>query len=413
MQSHLGDGNASFYNSVAVGQTTTPTARLHVKGSGNDNTTTSLLVQNSDGDELAKVDDSGNISAISSSIGHTAQVPYIRSYIKGIGATSATSSLLVQNSAGAQLLKVEDGGKVVLSNDDLFASGQLIKRGSTFIQFGAAALEYGVTSSHIFKVSDGTNISEVMRITGTDQNVGIGEITPTAKLHIASDEQGLKIRAGSTSSHNILDIADASGSKGLLYRAGDGVIQFYGQTFNLESQSSNGNIRLNSGSASGGVGINVTPAAFTRMHIKGLGTTSATTALLVQNSAGTDLLKVQDNGEVVVPTTLKASSFNVQLGRIYPFSQDGDLGWNASTSYHFRNIYSKGVTHITDNAASSTTLDASAKLQVDSTTQGFLPPRMTTTERDAITTPAAGLMVYNTDTNTAECWNGSSWMPMF
>lgn len=41
-------------------------------------------------------------------------------------------------------------------------------------------------------------------------------------------------------------------------------------------------------------------------------------------------------------------------------------------------------------------LHASAILQADSTTQGFLPPRMTETERDAIATPAAGLIIYNT-----------------
>ena len=39
---------------------------------------------------------------------------------------------------------------------------------------------------------------------------------------------------------------------------------------------------------------------------------------------------------------------------------------------------------------------ASAKLQVESTTQGFLPPRMTTTQKNAITTPASGLVVYDT-----------------
>lgn len=46
-----------------------------------------------------------------------------------------------------------------------------------------------------------------------------------------------------------------------------------------------------------------------------------------------------------------------------------------------------------------TSPDASSKLQVDSITQGFLPPRMTTAERDAIAAPAAGLMIYNTTTN--------------
>ena len=45
----------------------------------------------------------------------------------------------------------------------------------------------------------------------------------------------------------------------------------------------------------------------------------------------------------------------------------------------------------------SSTLNASAALQITSTTQGFLPPRMTATQRAAITTPAEGLVVFQTD----------------
>ena len=40
---------------------------------------------------------------------------------------------------------------------------------------------------------------------------------------------------------------------------------------------------------------------------------------------------------------------------------------------------------------------ASAKLQIDSTTEGFLPPRMTATQRGAIASPAEGLIVFQTD----------------
>jgi hypothetical protein len=45
----------------------------------------------------------------------------------------------------------------------------------------------------------------------------------------------------------------------------------------------------------------------------------------------------------------------------------------------------------------SGTKSASASLQSDSTTQGFLPPRMTNTQRTNIVSPAIGLMVYCTD----------------
>jgi uncharacterized protein (TIGR02145 family) len=53
--------------------------------------------------------------------------------------------------------------------------------------------------------------------------------------------------------------------------------------------------------------------------------------------------------------------------------------------------------------------DGSAILDVKSTTKGFLPPRMTTAERDAITTPATGLMIYNTTTNCLNTYAGVGW----
>ena len=46
----------------------------------------------------------------------------------------------------------------------------------------------------------------------------------------------------------------------------------------------------------------------------------------------------------------------------------------------------------------STGYNASAVLQADSTTQGFLPPRQTQAQRLAIASPAIGLLVYQTDT---------------
>lgn len=52
---------------------------------------------------------------------------------------------------------------------------------------------------------------------------------------------------------------------------------------------------------------------------------------------------------------------------------------------------------------------ASAILSANSTTKGFLPPRQTTSERNAISSPAAGLQVYNTTTNDLNIYNNSIW----
>ena len=62
-----------------------------------------------------------------------------------------------------------------------------------------------------------------------------------------------------------------------------------------------------------------------------------------------------------------------------------------------------------DFVVGNTTCDSSAKFEVNSSDRGFLPPRLTDTERDAISSPATGLMIYNTTTNLLNIYNGSSW----
>lgn len=56
----------------------------------------------------------------------------------------------------------------------------------------------------------------------------------------------------------------------------------------------------------------------------------------------------------------------------------------------------------------TTSPSASAELDVVSTTRGFLPPRMTTVQRDAISA-AAGLEIHNTTTTAHEVYDGTRW----
>jgi hypothetical protein len=209
-----------------------------------------------------------------------------------------------------------------------------------------------------------------------------------------------------------------------------------------------------------GIGTNA-PSATT--HIKGSGATSATTSLLVQNSAGTDLLRVRDDGSVItskiVNTSFESYSNGVQWYLPQTISGTGRTFWmhswafggssgtptgltisgdvNQSATAGFRAIalnltqtsigsgekqlidlvYNSNrqfnVDHLGNMGLSVASQNASAKMQIDSTTSGFLPPRMTTTQKNAIASPAAGLVVYDSTTNKLQCYNGSTWNDLF
>lgn len=53
--------------------------------------------------------------------------------------------------------------------------------------------------------------------------------------------------------------------------------------------------------------------------------------------------------------------------------------------------------------------DNSAMLDITSTDKGMLVPRMTTTQRDAISNPATGLMIYNSTDNQFNFYDGTAW----
>ena len=52
---------------------------------------------------------------------------------------------------------------------------------------------------------------------------------------------------------------------------------------------------------------------------------------------------------------------------------------------------------------------ASAQLDLTSTNKGFLPPRMDSTQRNAIISPAVGLTIYNTTLKSVQVYNGTAW----
>ncbi|MEA2105261.1 MAG: hypothetical protein U9P82_00845, partial [Bacteroidota bacterium] len=74
-----------------------------------------------------------------------------------------------------------------------------------------------------------------------------------------------------------------------------------------------------------------------------------------------------------------------------------------------QNTFGQGV----GISESSITPDPSSILELRSTERGFLIPRMTEGERDAIATPATGLIVYNTSTDKLNIYDGTTWRVLF
>ncbi|MGO8055590.1 hypothetical protein, partial [Rhizobium leguminosarum] len=70
-------------------------------------------------------------------------------------------------------------------------------------------------------------------------------------------------------------------------------------------------------------------------------------------------------------------------------------------AFHQANSQSIGI--------GTTSPNASAQLDVSSTSKGMLIPRMTSAQRSLIATPANGLLVYETTTNSFWFYNGTAW----
>ena len=132
-------------NRLGIG-TNAPTATTHIKGVDQLNTSTSLLVTDSIGTQILRVHNQSNNSAVVMTTAKIANYEIVSGdvlyntsmrfvpittglainkdysspaastlvHIKGSGSTSATTSLLVQNSAGSEALKVRDDGTIFM-----------------------------------------------------------------------------------------------------------------------------------------------------------------------------------------------------------------------------------------------------------------------------------------------------------
>lgn len=270
----------------------------------------------------------------------------------------------------------------------------------------------------------------------TNNRLGIGTNAPTQKLDILGTSLvATKIKSstntGATSYQAFNDINNSYefGMWGST-RTGFGAISpdnafLYGSTdlaittlANIKFGTGGGvveKMRLNS---SGNLLINTTTDNGGKLQIKAAGALSTDIALRVRNSADTDDLMIinglgngiiNGSGDVLTiksSSTLRTFTFNPSLATgVY----GGEIKHSTGNISFSSNIGTNGADIGIFIGGVSGNRNASALLQVDTTSKGFLPPRMTTTQKNAIATPASGLVVYDTTLGKLCVRGASAW----
>ncbi len=198
-------------------------------------------------------------------------------------------------------------------------------------------------------------------------NVGIGTTNPSAKLNVYGD-----LHLGAYSNLSTVNFENRTG-KGIFVISTNGVTNAAGTTITYSwADGGHGPLKFNNASsevmrlsANGNVGIN-TAAPIHKLSVNG-----------------------KIGGDVYVDSFVEFTATTETI-----VSADGNVVLGYAQNVVVDNEGSVGVGTIAPESC--------AALEVKSLSQGFLPPRMRTGDRDGITNPVPGLMIFNEDTETID-----------
>jgi len=213
----------------------------------------------------------------------------------GGGGTTATDAVLILDGGNAS------GGEAYISLQRNSVGGFLLNHSDSSIQVR------GTTDLPMYFYTN-NSIKQTILSNG---NIGIGTTSPSEKLEVAG---------------NIL-LTTNTGASRTLYTGGDTNLHIQTNTGDVKILSSNGGNNLMTLLNGGNIGINESsPDA--KLHIVGSGNTSGTTALLVENSLSSDLVKVLDNGNVSIGGQTATQKLN--LSGNFLIGNNNEIRWKDS-----------------------------------------------------------------------------------
>jgi len=356
--------------------------------------------------------------------GSTGELPSVALAVNSSDSTSSvTFGVITETIAHGSDGFITTSGIVHGLNTLAFTEGAAIWLGSvagTFTQTMPIAPAHSVLIGYIIKKAGGNGSIFVKIQNGVEleelHNVLITSVANNQGLFYESSTSLWKNKSIATVlGYTPISLSSLSASSPLAYNSGTGAF-----SIQVASGSQNGYLSSTNwttfNSKIGGSGttnyipkFNGSGTTITNSLIYDNGTnvgigTSAPSEILHLAKAGTLTLKIENtttsaDSNVLFKNAAGSSYFGLNSIGPYIYIADArDIQFYTTNAERFR-ITSSGSVGIGTTAPA-----ASSLLDVTSTTKGFLPPRMTNTQRLAISSPAVGLIVFVTTTLEEGLW---------
>lgn len=258
----------------------------------------------------------------------------------------------------------------------------------------------GLYSPNLNQLGLVTGGNEVIRVDSSGQ-IGLGNTNPSSRLDVD----------GSLTMRGMPIQANAPFGQGRIY---------------FDSGSNKFRVSQNNGSyvdlvSSGSSYWNPTgPDIYYNTGKVGIGIATPTTQLHVQSSAAASTSTINNTS----PWGWAGDDYENDLGNLFTVG----IGGSSVTDYPNQaymhtfdaipiHLATNNVTRLTVTGTGrvgigTTAPNGSAALEIASSSSGLLIPRLNNAQRSSISTPANGLQIYNTSTNTIDYYNGASWVSL-
>jgi hypothetical protein len=407
----LAQDNANFFwddtnNRLGLG-TASPTARLQVTGSttassgfGLSTVINPTLVAAANNDKLIALDVTGTFTTGgftgTSSLVARFNGNVIMGTIPSVISSFTYVPLTLSNSAFAatkvQLALVNGGGGGgAASAIDFFtytdAGNGLPGVRIIAVDDGNYSGDYQIQTKAQGSVGAGA-LSTKFVIIGGSGNIGIGTTTVGSKLQV-NGNAAIGYSASTAAPSNGLAV---SGSVLINTTSTTGT---FAPTLLIRQNSTNYAFEIKTTSAKTSTTLNkfmaLSSSDATSPQYLEIGIVGAATNSNRYFSFQTSEFLIADSGNIVFqPRGGNVGIGATTIGSKLQVNGNAAIGYSASTAAPTNGMSVAGTVNVGTNTSVTT-----AALQVSSTTQGFLPPVMTTTQKNAISSPATGLVVFD------------------